>query len=110
MKELVPKKSWGNTLWKYIHSICVIDLETPEDNYKESKEIVKILKNITNIIPCDHCSKEWKNNLPSLEKIDLHKPLVLFHWSWKIHNKINRKLDKPTITYEEALRIHTKEK
>ena len=44
----------------------------------------------------------------SLYTLNLEKPLVLFHWSWQVHNKINKKLNKPTITYEEALQKHTK--
>ena len=108
MKHINPSKTWGKALWTFIHSICVIDKETPEENIKESKETIRILKNIKNIIPCIRCKREWKKSLITLNELNLNEPLVLFHWSWKIHNKINKKLNKPLITYEEALKIHTK--
>lgn len=110
MKSLVPKKDWGNLLWKYIHNICIIDLETPEENAKETTKIIKILKNIKNIIPCISCKKEWKQYLKTLDDIDIYKRLSLFYWSWEIHNKVNIRLHKPLITYENALNIYTKEK
>ena len=110
MKSLIPKKNWGNLLWNYIHNICIIDLETPEKNAKESKKVILLLKNIKNVIPCIICKKEWKQNLLSLENIDLYKRLSLFHWSWEIHNIVNKRLHKPLITYETALSLYTKEK
>jgi hypothetical protein len=108
MKSIIPKKEWGNILWNYIHNICVIDLDTREENARESKKIIKILKNIKNVIPCLICKKEWQKNLLSLNEVDIYQSLSLFHWSWEIHNNINKRLHKPLITYENALSIYTK--
>ena len=99
---------WGHSLWKFIHAICIIDKETPQNNAKESRKVIKILKSIKNIIPCEECKQEWKKHIHTLYTLDIYKPMELFHWSWQFHNKINKKINKPIITYDDALRIHTK--
>lgn len=103
-----PLLSWGKPLWDFIHTICVIDFENPEDNKRNGELAVKCLKNIVEIIPCKTCKDEWDKTLQEINNIDLSKSMVLFEWSWRVHNNINERLQKKIISYEDALNIYIK--
>lgn len=97
--------NWGTHLWNYIHNITIIDFEYPEDNKRFSEIAYDILKNLK--FPCKKCQIEYENQINEIDITFFTKSMYLFEWSWKFHNKINEKLNKSTITYEEALKIHT---
>lgn len=103
-----PSISWGKSLWDFIHTICVVDFEYPEDNIRIGRLAVKCLTNITEIIPCNTCSDEWKQSLEEINSFDLSKSMILFDWSWRVHNNINQRLQKPLITYDDALNNYVK--
>jgi len=98
---------WGTFAWNYIHNITIIDFEYAEDNIRFSKITYEILKNFK--FPCNKCQIEYDNEVNNINSNNFNKSMYLFEWSWKLHNKINEKLNKPIITYEEALKIHTKQ-
>jgi len=103
-----PIQHWGNSLWKYIHDICIVDNSIPEENVRQNSYALECLKKIADVIPCHHCRQKWNDNLLELDALDLTKSMVLFEWAWKMHNKVNDKLHKPIISYEDALEIYTK--
>jgi len=86
------KVHWGEYLWGFIHTITL----------NNDLKSVELLKGVTGVIPCDACKEMYINNLTLLNNLDLTEKLVLFHWSVDLHNKVNEKLNKPTITYGEA--------
>ena len=95
------KNHWGTFLWGYIHTITIIDFD---DSIEMSNQCIHILKQI--IFPCKKCHAFYTENLYELENID-KEPMSLFKWSWNLHNKVNQKLNKPIISYEEALSLWT---
>ncbi len=99
-------KHWGNHLWLFIHIISIVDCLDSKDTLRISMNSIECLKSLGNCIPCHKCREEWKNGLAELDTLNLSISMELFRWSWRIHNKINKKLDKPEITYEEAISIH----
>ena len=90
------KHHWGNFLWGFIHTISLTN---------ETKSI-EILKNINFVIPCDACKEMYMDNVILLEDLDLTKNLALFEWSVDLHNKVNSKLNKPMISYDQARKIY----
>lgn len=102
-----PKYNWGELMWAYIHTICIID-----DFHKYnvviqiSKNIILLLKSIK--LPCNICQIEFTNELHILSenindkvtKNDINN--LLFYWSVDFHNKINLKLNKDIISYDKA--------
>jgi hypothetical protein len=105
MKLFIAKEHWGTSLWNFIHNICIIDTPKEEINVDLSTPIVEKLKNIVNVIPCNECIEEYKQDLKTLDTIDLTKNMSLFYWSVDLHNKVNKKLKKPEISYSEAEKI-----
>ena len=96
---------WGTHIWNYIHNITIIDFYLPEDNFHHSTIIYDVLKNLK--FSCKKCQIEYEKELDNIDTNLLKNSMYLFKWSWNLHNKINEKLNKPIITYEEALNIHT---
>ena len=99
-----PKYHWGSLMWGYIHTICIINQDLPINVIMQiSKNTLLLLKTIK--LPCDSCQKEFDNELNILfYKINesLWDNMSLFYWSVDFHNKINKKLNKSIITYEDA--------
>jgi len=102
MLDLRPKSQWGTHLWAYIHTITVIDYANCE--YTTNKAI-EILKNIKNIIQCPKCVILYEQHLEKLNSVNPSEPMVLFQWSVEVHNAVNRKLNKPEISYDQAVEI-----
>lgn len=102
-----PNYQWGNSLWNYIHTISIIDFEYPEDNIRHQTLIFDILKNLK--MPCYKCQIEYDNEINNIDINSFNKSMYLFEWSWNFHNKINQKLNKSLINYDDAILIYTKQ-
>ena len=100
---------WGNNGWAFIHYVALGYPDDPSmldiNNYKN------FYINIGNVLPCHTCKKHYNtmiaNNPPDTKSRD-----TLFKWTVDIHNEVNKRLNKKTINYHEALNIwtHTKTK
>jgi len=101
------KYHWGRHMWNYIHSITIVNYLSEQDNLRFSKNIYDYLFTLKFL--CNKCQQEYEDELLKIDINSLSKPMYLFEWSWNLHNKINNILNKPIITYEEALEIHTVE-
>jgi hypothetical protein len=99
------KYNWGTHIWNYIHTITIIDFVSEEDNLYHSNIAYNILINLK--FSCKKCQKEYEEELQKIDINLLSQSMYLFKWSWNLHNKINNKLNKKNITYEEALDIYT---
>jgi hypothetical protein len=104
--EYRPKDHWGPSLWKFIHTICIIDFE---NNEPYVTQIISNLKSLGPVIPCHKCQALYEDHLKKLDTIDRSESMVLFKWSWELHNAVNIKHNKPEMTYEDALREYTRE-
>ena len=100
--KFIPKDHWGNYLWGFIHTITIIDYND-EDNEKENRNAIGILKELKDCIPCPKCRDTYKVMLEKLDDIDLQRPMILFFWSVDLHNIVNNKLNKQSWSYEKAL-------
>ena len=97
-----PKNSWGPVIWNFIHTISIIDFL---ENEMYVNEIKKYLQSVFNILPCKHCCETYKIWIDKLDTIDINERMVLFKWSVDLHNEVNQKLNKQTLTYEQAVEI-----
>lgn len=95
-------KKIGHGLWWLLHTFALqattIELK---NNYKTTVNL------LCHYFPCEQCK-------PDFEKFILTHPLInynkvtdgYFKWSWELHDMVNKKLNKPSITYEEALQLY----
>jgi Erv1 / Alr family len=102
---LLSKHDWGTIFWSYIHTITVID---GKEGIRERSERAKeILSGMGFLVFCKTCRNEYEDMLKKypLDNVDLDKPMALFAWTVKIHNEVNKKLNKPEFTVEQATHI-----
>jgi hypothetical protein len=97
-----PKNSWGPVIWNFIHTISIIDFL---ENEIYVNQVKKYLQSVFNILPCEHCCETYKIWIDKLDTIDINERMVLFKWSVDLHNEVNQKLNKQTLTYEQAVEI-----
>lgn len=105
-----PSHSWGPFVWGLIHTICIIDFEDRGMQSYHVSEAIKILKNITHVIPCKKCAAHYEAfiNQELRSASDFQESMALFKLLVDYHNIVNRKMNKPTISHEEACSIWVK--
>ena len=91
-----PTKHWGTHLWAYIHTISLMN--------KPEEEVKACLKSIPDVIPCLACQFSFREICNEIDNIDCSGH-GLFEWTVDVHNRINKSLGKPELTYEEAISI-----
>ena len=95
---------WGTQVWALIHTLCVIDFENNEPIVIKT---IDALKNLKYCILCEPCRVEYEKEVSKLDTLDPREHMVLFKWSVEFHNKINTRINKPIVSYEEALGLWT---
>tara|TARA_B100001123_G_scaffold66517_1_gene74044 strand:- start:3487 stop:4005 length:519 start_codon:yes stop_codon:yes gene_type:complete len=94
---------WGPKLWFALHTITLNYPKKP--TYQNKKCYNNFFMSLQYIIPCSTCAKNFKKHLdkyPITDYLDCRKDLVL--WLIKIHNEVNKQLNKPTMEPKEALK------
>ena len=102
----------GPGTWNSIHRLAFLATT------KEKQDcFVKTMKEICDGFPClncrYHCS-EYITNHPMEEykdkMVDINgekQPLGLFLWSWKFHNAVNARLNKPIMSWDTAYNLYS---
>ena len=95
----VSKEIWGNNVWNLFHTIAH---KIKEDRFEFHKNnIIYILENICNTLPCPDCSKDATDMLKRVNFSQINTKndfkLLIFNF----HNAINTKLNKPLFDFNE---------
>jgi hypothetical protein len=93
-------KVWGPHYWFFLHTIAMTYPHHP--NTVTKKKYYEFFQNIPLFIPVEDMSGEFSklmDRYPITPYLDNRDSLV--RWVHFIHNKINEKLEKPTITLNE---------
>jgi hypothetical protein len=96
MTNLEPKV-WGPHYWFFLHTIAISYPNYP--NAVTKKKYYDFIQNIPLFIPIDKIASDFSKLLdqyPVQPYLDNRESLV--RWLWFIHNKINKKLEKPQIS------------
>lgn len=87
-------------------------------NPKNQKEFIEFMTDICHHFPCmvcrGHCSEYIENHpmeeyLGVMVKItdDEKLPLGMFIWTWKFHNAVNTRLQKPIMSWDTAYSLYS---
>ena len=105
---------WGNSAWKFLHSITFNYGDENGNPTKKEKTIYKAYFNLVPyILPCDTCRESFlcvvKEN-----PIDKHlkNRYSLIKWLYILHNKVNKKLEKDEhseINFKQFYELYQKE-
>jgi len=95
----VSKEIWGNNVWNLFHTIAHKIKEERFEFHKNN--IIYILENICNTLPCPECSKDASDMLKKVNFSQINTKndfkLLIFNF----HNAINVKLSKPLFDFNE---------
>ena len=98
-------KNWGKFGWGFIHNVA---LGYSEDlTYMKKDQYRKFFEAIGDVLPCLDCQTHYKEMLVNNPPVLVNKD-TLFKWTVDIHNKVNERLNKKIISYDEAYNIWTK--
>ena len=98
---------WGPKLWYLMHTVSF----NANDHFSnaEKKMLFYFYKNIGNMIPCIFCRSNYKKHLIEYPiEHHLNNKTTLCNWVIKIHNIVNKSLNKKLIDYKEAYDNHKK--
>ncbi len=107
-QKIISKNEWGPKAWHILHSFSI---HPPSDITNDQKhDYFLFYKTFYYVIPCKICKIHYK------DMFELFEPLVekditrhnLKKWVWKIHNIVNRRLNKRVIDYKKAMKIQSK--
>jgi hypothetical protein len=90
-------KVWGSHYWFFLHTVAMTYPHHP--NTVTKKKYYEFIQNLPLFIPVEQISGEFSkiiDKYPIAPYLDNRDSFV--RWVHFIHNKINEKLEKPTIT------------
>jgi hypothetical protein len=90
-------KVWGPHYWFFLHTLAMTYPNHP--NSVTKKKYYEFIQNLPLFIPVEQISTEFEKIIemfPITPYLDNRDSFV--RWTHFIHNKINEKLEKPTIT------------
>jgi hypothetical protein len=96
----LPPEIWGPIFWSTIH---IVSLAYPDEpSYAEKRAAKEFFSALQHLLPCPKCRAHFREiiqGLPVDTWLDNRKALV--EWTWMVHNQVNTRLEKPSITLEE---------
>ena len=84
---------WGPHMWMSIHSIAISFPDNPSQSDK--KNYKQFFSHLSKVLPCKSCSisfRKYMKILPIEKYLTSRKRLL--YWTYLIHNKVNKKLNK----------------
>ncbi len=91
---------WGPIFWTTMHIVTLGYSHTPSEQEKEG--VRQFFESLTIVIPCPICREHYgtflKASPPATESRD-----TLIFWLFTLHNRVNEKLGKPAISFEQFI-------
>ena len=96
----IMTKVWGPPAWIFLHCVTFGYPVNPDEFDKQNNQIegttrmryIQFFRDIQYIFPCKYCRESYGEFLEQ-EPIDAENRASLTKWLWKIHNKVNKKLE-----------------
>jgi hypothetical protein len=73
--------------------------DLPTDATKQA--LRNYLDALVYLIPCPSCAEHWREIAPT---VDTSSRVAALKWSIDVHNAVNKRLQKPVLSYAEAIR------
>lgn len=92
---------WGPHGWKLIHTVAFNYPEHPTDDDKA--RYTSFFHSLADVLPCETCRQHFGDLLKEYPVTKgLKSREAMSRWSVEAHNKVNRRLKKPVVSYETA--------
>jgi hypothetical protein len=96
----LPPEIWGPIFWSTMHIVSLGYSDEP--TYPEKRAAKEFFNGLQYLLPCSVCRNHFREviqGLPVETWLDDRKSLV--EWVWMVHNQVNQRLGKSTITLDE---------
>ncbi len=94
---------WGNRQWYWYHLVSYTSPDTL--NIQSKKNYTEFIYLMTKLLPCKKCYEHFKLYLKETP-IDFTTKETMIEWFVKAHNYVNKRLEKPILTVEDANKIY----
>jgi hypothetical protein len=99
---------WGPSAWKFLHAVS---FSYPDNPSKEKRESAReLFRSLRFMLPCEECCSHYCAEFDK-DPVDAHlesrKQLTM--WLVNFHNKVNERLGKSKVSYEEAVALYDHE-
>lgn len=96
-------KPWYCLFWEFLHTVPLFS-RNPGAQPLTKEDAHTLLKALSVGIPCSQCKNDYANLISEIkwDEINLSNEDWFFNVTVEIHNTINKKLQKPTLTLDEA--------
>jgi len=97
---------WGHHAWHFIHAVSfnypIRPTQQDRENYYE------IFHSLSYVLPCGACQEAYRRKLQKLNILDhLNSRELLIEFVIKLHNLVNKDLNKPLFSKQKAIEIYT---
>ena len=95
---------WGPAYWRVAHSVTWL---YPEQNPTQQQQdrVRLFFELLPDLLPCPLCGNHFRETTATVHPITeqvLSSRSTLARWLVDVHNEVNRRLGKSTVTYAEA--------
>jgi len=101
---------WGPHVWYTMHYVALRYPQSPRPEDKET--YYQFYRKLGAVLPCAECRAHfrqvWRQAPLTLD--ELHSRSTLFAWTVRVHNIVNKSLNKPEMPLVEAQRKYTTRK
>jgi len=93
----IKPAKFGPYYWGVLHLACLGGIDPAA--------LQALVSLFPAILPCPACGMHFAEVLNENPLPETSDPDALFKWSVDVHNTVNRQLEKPVFTYEEASQL-----
>jgi hypothetical protein len=102
----MQKSVWGPITWNLIHTMVLKVKDTINSN--QLSELKNIILRILHNLPCPYCTSHAISYIKQSNYKVINNINDLRIFIFQFHNAVNKRLNKPLITYEEHAQLYNK--
>jgi FAD-linked sulfhydryl oxidase len=96
--------NWGRPGWKFLHAVTFAYPSAPD--LKTKLRYRRFFKTLKYVLPCPLCRAHYSKLVQGLTIGHMKNAGTLSRWLVDVHNKINVKLGKKTVSYDEVKQVY----
>lgn len=98
-----PPMQWGSVAWKWLGLLLANDTFHKETFIHACGLVSDMLDPAKSpVTGCRECYNEWRYNLAAIRNTPPNNVQQARDWLWRVHNAVNARIGKPTLTFEQA--------